>query len=201
MARAPKLYTRLTRNSSGVGTVASLWLGPDHLLLIRSTGYTENYARVQFRDIKGIFLTAGERRRVWGLIWGVLGGISGLIMVTALVGHETPIASAIFFGVGLVAFVWNHLLGPGCGVFVVTQVQTLALPALVRRNKAQRILAQLQPLIEAAQAGLVPAPPPAPAAPPPAAAPGESPAPNEPSASPAPIEAPAPAEGASPPVG
>ena len=39
MAKAPNFYTRLTRNASGVGTHASLWLGPDHLMIVTSSGY------------------------------------------------------------------------------------------------------------------------------------------------------------------
>jgi hypothetical protein len=48
---------------------------------------------------------------------------------------------------------------------VLTGVQTAELPSLVRFKKARRILAQLQPLVAAAQADLVVPVPPVPAAP------------------------------------
>src|SRR6185369_11582555 len=98
MARQSKPYTRLTRNASGLGVVTSLWLAADHLVLVRSTGYTENYSRLQLRDIKGFFTTKSERRLWWGLWWGLIALISGIPMTITLLRREAPIASGIFFG-------------------------------------------------------------------------------------------------------
>ena len=61
---------------------------------------------------------------------------------------------------------WNQLLGPGCTLHNVTGVQTARLEAVVRWRRAEKLLARLQPLIEAAQQDLaapvviVEAPPP-----------------------------------------
>ncbi|MEY2881813.1 MAG: hypothetical protein RLZZ15_4193 [Verrucomicrobiota bacterium] len=166
MARQPKLYTRLTRNASGLGVMTSLWLGPDHLMIVRSTGYTENYSRVMLRDIKGHFLTRNDRRTWFAATWAVVAGIAGIVFVVALVNRETPIGSPIFLALGVVGLVWNHLLGPGAKLFVVTGVQTLPVPSLVRLKQARRVLAKLHPLIAAAQADLVAAPPAPPPGPP-----------------------------------
>ena len=160
MASAAKIYTRLTRGSAGVGTYASLWLAADHLMLVRSTGYSENYARLDLRDLKGIFLTQTDRRLWWGIGWGVVAAWSGVVLALTLVNRQTPIFSAIFFVIGAGAFVWNHLLGAGCRAYVLTGVQTAELPALGRMKKARRVVAQLQPLIAAAPADLVVVPPP-----------------------------------------
>jgi hypothetical protein len=160
MADQPKkLYTRLTRNASGLAMVSSLWLASDHLLLVRSTGYTENYSRLLLRDIKGFFTTKTERRLWWGLWWGVIALLSGIPMAVTLSRGEAPIASGIFFGLAAAMLVWNHLLGPGCRIYVVTGVQTLPVPSLVRVKKATVVLDRLQPLIEAAQTGLEMGPP------------------------------------------
>lgn len=164
MAEAPKPYTRLTRNASGVGTHTSLWLGPDHLMIVTSSGYIENYARLQFRDVKAFFVTGSDRRLGWRVAWGVLATLLAIMVVVALVNRETPVFSGIFLALTLAGAVWNELLGPGCHTYVVTGVQTARLPALVRMKKTRRVLGRLQPLIEAAQADLVvvPAAPPEP---------------------------------------
>lgn len=162
MAKPAKLYTRLTRNAATFGSYSSLWLAADHLMIVRSTGYTENYSRLQLVDVKGIFLTETDRRMWWGIFWGIIGAWAGTAMAITLGNRETPIVSAIFFVVGAGAFLWNHLLGRGCRAYVLTGVQTAELPSLVRFKKARRIIARLQPLIAAAQADLVQSVPPMP---------------------------------------
>jgi hypothetical protein len=178
MAKTPKAYVRLTRSMGGVGTYQSLWLGKDHLMLVTSTGYNESYARLQFSDIKGFFITKSDRRLGWGIAWGVLAALFLVIVAAHFVnpgrggpGEDFPVISLIFLMITTGAFLWNHFLGPGCRAFVVTGVQTAKLPSMVRLNKARRVLGRLQPLIEAAQADLVGA---APAAPP-LIVPGQSP--------------------------
>jgi hypothetical protein len=166
MATKPKPYTKLTRTTAGLGTYTSLWLAADHLMLVRSNGYSESYARLEFRDIKGFFTTPTERRGWWTTAWAIL-GVVWLILVLANLGNsETPIISSILLAVTIGALLWNFQLGAGCHVYVVTGVQTAVLPSLVRARKATRVLAQLQPLIAAAQADLTTAPQAGPAAPP-----------------------------------
>ena len=95
MADAGKLYTRLTRNAAGVGSYSSLWLGTDHLMLVRSTGYNENYSRIQLRDIKAIILTRSERRMLWALFWGIVAVWGGLAAVSSLIARfEESIGSS-----------------------------------------------------------------------------------------------------------
>lgn len=191
MARKPKMYSRLTRNVGGVGTYSSLWLGPDHLLIVNSTGFTDSYARLQLSDIQGIFLTPSERRLWWALCWGVPAAFGGTVTLIDLLQHESAVFAPVFFGIGLLGLVWNHLLGAGCRAFVVTGVQTAKLSSLVRVKKARRVLARVQPLIVAAQAGLVPPAPPSmpataptvdPPAPPPVSTAEAEAAPEPPSA-------------------
>lgn len=192
MATAPKPYSRLTRNASGIGSYASLWLGDDHLMIVTSTGYSERYARLQFRDIKGFFVTASERRYIWGAVWGIVTAIWVTVVIVQLVNRNTPVFSAIFLGLSAIMVVWNHVLGPGCHLFAVTGVQTVQLPSVVRLKKARRLLGRVQPLIEAAQADLVVAPvavaEPPPLNAPPLIAPAESsPGAGEPPAAPPPL--------------
>src|SRR5438045_8577020 len=84
---AEKEYQRLTRarSRSAFGIVStgrsSLWLGKDHLLSIESTGYTENYKRLYFRDIQGICIRKTELGKIWNLVFTVLGGLLGLLAI------------------------------------------------------------------------------------------------------------------------
>lgn len=166
MAKAPRSYQKLTRTQAGLGRYSSLWLATDHVLLVKSTGYKEDYQRIQFADIQAILVSPSDRRQNWAIAWGVAAAIPLLPLVISLFHYETPIVSSIFLGVALVVFLINHLLGPTCRVSVVTRVQTTRFP-LVRRRKADQVLARLQPLIEAAQADLLTGPGVIPLSPPP----------------------------------
>lgn len=154
MAIPRKVYTRLTRDSSGVGSYASLWLAADHLMLVRSTGYQESYSRMELSEVKAIFLTSSDRQVAWGIFWGMLFGPGALIMAIALSSGKTPIFSLIFAVAGGAGLIWNHLLGRGCRAYVLTGVQTLEVPALVRMKQARRVVARLEPLVALAQAKL-----------------------------------------------
>lgn len=157
------VYRTLTPLKRGLGSLSQLALGPDHLLHINSTGYSESYRRFFLRDIKAMLIVHTGRRAIYAALlicWGVIvasithtagGGPVGWVIVLTIVG-------------GLL--LWNHLRGPGCRVVVITAVQQENIPSLCRLPRTRKILAELRPLIEAAQAGLATGPLPASAEPP-----------------------------------
>jgi hypothetical protein len=160
MPSSPRIYTRLTRRSSSVASYQSLWLAPDHILVITSTGYTEEYRRLRLRDIKGFFTIPSHRRAYWNLPWSILAAFSGIAMVNTLTSDafRFPFVSGPLFLGAVIALIWNNVLGTACRTFVITGVQTAPLPSLKRRRKTRKVIAQLEPLIRAAQADLVSAP-------------------------------------------
>jgi hypothetical protein len=151
----PPVYRKLTRMSRGVGTMTQLWLGADHLLQVQSTGYTETYRRFYLRDIQTMLIVHTARRTYIAITLAVLLLIAVIIVVSADGGAA---GAGIAAGIFLPFFLWNHLLGPGCRVVAVTAVQQENVPSLCRLPKTRRILANLRPLIEAAQGDLGSAP-------------------------------------------
>jgi len=157
MPKPPRTYERLTRPATSVGTYKTLWLAADHLVIVNSTGYSEEYQRLQFSNIRGFFTVSSDRRMLWAIPWGIMALFSAVFLGNALYSGHRPVVSGSFLAVSAILLLWNHLLGPGCIVYVVTAVQTARLPSLVRRRKARKVLARLQPIIAGVQAGLVPA--------------------------------------------
>lgn len=155
MARQPKLYTRLSRPAFAVGSYNSLWLGPDHLLLLTSTGYTDEYRRILLRDIQGIFLIESARHATWQVIWIAISLIFGFTTIASLLYRSPPYISVVLLALALIALGWNYLMGKGCKVYAITGVQTVQLPSLVRWKKARKVLGRLEPLILAAQKAVV----------------------------------------------
>jgi hypothetical protein len=158
MPKTPRIYERLTRPATSVGSYRTLWFAKDHLLFVNSTGYSEDYQRIQFSDIKGFFVIPSERRLYWNFPWVTLALFSGVFLSNTLYSGGAPFVSGTILAFSLIFLVWNTLLGPSCIAYVVTGVQTAQLPSLVRRRKARKVLARLQPLIAALQADMV-APP------------------------------------------
>ena len=148
-------YRKLTPMHRGLGAMTQLWLGSDHLLHLQSTGYSESYRRFYLRDIQCLVMVHTARRTYLAAALAVLLLGIVIILVTADAG---PVGYAVMAGVFLPFFLWNHLLGAGCRVVVVTAVQQENVTALSRLPKTRRILAELKPRIEAAQADLPAAP-------------------------------------------
>ena len=151
----PPVYRKLTRMHRGVGVLTQLWLGRDHLLHVMSTGYTETYRRFYLRDIQSILIVHTARRTYLALALTGPVMIGLAILVSAGAG---PAGYGILAAAFLPFFLWNHLLGAGCRVVIITAVQQEKVPALSRLPKTRRILAELRPRIEAAQADLVSTP-------------------------------------------
>lgn len=159
MPKTPRIYERLTRPATSVGSYRSLWMATDHLLLVNSTGYTEDYQRIQYSDIKGFFVIPSDRRLFWHVPWVICALFSGIFVAYALYSGKRPYFSGTFLALSLIFIAWNHLLGPSCTALVVTGVQTAPLPSMVRLRKTRKALARLQPLVAAVQSGMPPLPP------------------------------------------
>jgi hypothetical protein len=160
-------YKRLTRAHLRSGfTVAvasrvSLWLGPDHVLMIDSTGYRESYKRFYFRDIQAFTIALSQRR----LFWNYALGVAASLCVMGWGSYLLVPGSAPSLGMIIVAVVMtlifalplliNNLLGPTCICHVQTAVQTEPLPPLNRLRRAQRVIARLRPLVTEAQGVLL----------------------------------------------
>ena len=147
------------RRLRGLGTSAfeyvRLYLGPDHLLLVSSSGYTETYKRFFFRDIQSITVRKSNLGKIWNVVWGVLFWIFGIAVALEAGGD------AMYFWLGVAAIflsllVWNIGRGPTCVTQITTAVQTRTLTPLGRLRRARQVIAQLRPLLEAAQGTLTP---------------------------------------------
>jgi hypothetical protein len=160
MANEPK-YKRLTRARprSRFSVVSagnsSLWLGPDHLLCIDSTGFTENYKRFYFRDIQAFIVRKTDGYKYWSLALGVLGFFFAFMaaLTRDSVGRIVLLCIAAFFWLCMLL---NLVLGPTTVCHLQTAVQIELLPSIHRLRKARKVLNILRPLIASAQGELAP---------------------------------------------
>jgi hypothetical protein len=150
----PAPYLVLSRGGFGWSGYARLRQGPDHLLLVESNGFTENYKRFFFAEIQALTVRRTATGRVWNGIWG------GLFLMFALIALQFSDVEAVVLwfltAVFLGALLANFAFGPTCVCHVRTAVQTEKLTSITRMKRAEKVLAQIRPLLAAAQGTLTP---------------------------------------------
>ena len=140
MSATGSQYQRLPGRWQGIFAGASLWLGPDHVLSIRSWRFREEYRRFYLRDIQSITIT---RCRCFTAPAWLIGGLI-LLFFAALVAR-TRWTDALWAWLWLAgaAFCWWLLasLNFSCRVTLKTAGSTVTLRSLYRVRAARRFLA------------------------------------------------------------
>jgi len=155
MADIAPTYRRLPGRGTNLASYVRLYEGPDHLLQVTATGYSESYKRFFYRDIQALII---RRTRWFHLFAAVLGALTLLIALPAALSfaNNREAAVVLFFvaGIFLALLIGHWLLGPTCVCEIQTAVQTERLFGLSRVRRAQKFLRRLKPLIDAAQGPL-----------------------------------------------
>ena len=146
-------YRKLPGHRRGFFRGASVWLGPDHLLLVKSMRFTEQYKRYHFRDVQAIVVA--ETRRFHISTRAFLIGLLWLIAYPVLLAR-TPSAHLIMWTILFLLFVaWLAVsLFFSCSCQINTAVSRDDLPSLYRTWTARRFLREVEPLITQAQGSL-----------------------------------------------
>ena len=155
MAKPPKIYQRLTRPRSGLGSYASLWMAADHLMVVTSVGFSESYQRYFFRDIQAFFVLKSSRYFYFNLVAGLITFLTGLWAGVGIVqagGWDAgPTAIMFVFVPALAVLITNLIKGSSCQVKVITALQKTELAPLSRQRKTRKVMAKIEPLIREAQ--------------------------------------------------
>lgn len=147
-AKAGTQYQRLPGRRSGLLRRDTLWLGPDHLLYVRSSRFTEGYRRFYLADIQAIVLqqrpTGGRKVVDWVAI-----GVSTAALALLFFTHHQVWGSLLAIIVAVYA--WIALRREDCKAWLQTAVGTAELPSLCRIKSATKALAIIDEKIRAAQ--------------------------------------------------
>ncbi len=150
MAPAEEKYRRLPGRRRGVISGASLWMGSDHILMVKTAWFREEYKRFYLRDIQAIVVAPGPRfylsipMLVFALVWL----FSGLFMAF----WPTSVAIGWIAGATAMLAAWLGIsMAAGCRCRLYTAVSKDDLPSIFRTWTARRFLRRLQPLIAQVQ--------------------------------------------------
>jgi hypothetical protein len=153
------LYSRLPGRRLGIAQRASLWLGPDHVLVVHETMTGESYRRFFFRDIRSITIRPTRRRESASTALLALAVVNLLPLLFLTASEPETRAISVFAGGSLLwigLLVANVLRGPSCETRFSTMAQDDIVAPLSRTRTARRVVAQLRPRILAAQSGEAP---------------------------------------------
>jgi hypothetical protein len=149
-APGPVHYRKLPGRLRGVIRGASIWMGPDHLLAVRSTRFREEYKRFYLRDVQAIVVADAPRFHISAR--AMLLAVVWFIVYLSL-ERRFPWADTVFWtGAALMVAVWLYISAAGsCRCRIHTAVSREDLPSIYRRRTARRFLAKVEPLIGQAQ--------------------------------------------------
>ena len=146
-----KAYQKLPGTARGLFASSTLWLGRDHLLLVKSIYFTEEYKRLYFGDIQALITQKNHHGKWVSMVAALFALVSSLFLVDGW----SHIPGTLVFVFSLLLLV-NWLKGPTCSAYVRTAIQTEKLGSLNRLKTAQRVMDRLRPLIEGVQGVLRP---------------------------------------------
>jgi hypothetical protein len=136
----------------------TLWMGDDHLLAVDSKGYSEDYTRYYYKDIKAVITRRTNRGRIWNGILAAALGVCLLALFTSLGDGATPwtVTLTIFSAILLAGILVNTLRGPTCRCHILMPLGIRELPSLRRIKRVRKTLDRLRPFIGDRQGTIVP---------------------------------------------
>jgi hypothetical protein len=153
MEMAREKYRKLPGRRRGFLFGSSVWLGSDHLLLVKSARFREDYKRFYFRDIQAIAAAEAPRFHIStrsaliGYCWLVALGVSAAIPY----GHGVLAWVVAPVGILLIA-AWAYLSAKrSCRCRIYTAVSADELTSLYRTWTLRRFLHEVLPYVEQAQ--------------------------------------------------
>jgi len=150
-----RIYEPLTGKRRSIGGYTQLSKGPDHLLLVSSSRFTETYQRFSFADIQAIVITDGPDRtvpQILALLASIAWG-SAAFAVNLQFGKWFFAITGLMF---VVLAIRDIARGPRCRCFLHTAVSRWPLPPVSRQRTARKFVGVIVPAIEAVQ-GTLPA--------------------------------------------
>ena len=149
-----KTYEKLTGKQRRWFQFSQLWLADDHLMMLKSRRFTEEYSRYGFKDIEAIVVTEIEPEPVRQVLMGLL-ALSAFVAASLI--PDSPWAKGFFSipaGLALAYVVADVLRGRKCRCLLRTAVSEHILEPLTRMKEANRVLAVLLPALQSAQGTL-----------------------------------------------
>lgn len=149
-------FTRLNAGGLSASGRVTYWLGADQLRIVEVRGVLESYRRFSLRDIRAVTIRGTRMYGGYIALFGVPALLALLVLFSAVPSFSPQSpgdwATLVIFGtiaaVMLFLLLRNAVLGPTCYCELVTGVQSVLLPGVSRRRRAERLIAALRAAVE-----------------------------------------------------
>jgi hypothetical protein len=149
MEPARERYRKLPGHRRGVLRGASLWLGSDHLLSVKSLRFREEYKRFHLRDVQAIVVARTPRFHISTRAIGI--AVLWLVVFLSTRSLQAWIPAALWSAAFCLVVAWVCLSYNGCRCRIYTAVSSDELPSIYRTWTARKFLAEVEPLIQQVQ--------------------------------------------------
>lgn len=136
-----------------------LWVGPDHLLLVQSTGFSETYKRFFFKDIQAFNILKSNKTQLKNIIFILITVLCGAI-ATYNIGWDINIDGmsiflAALFLITVIITTRSLIRGTACTCWIYTSVQKEKLNPISTVKISDKFLDMIIPLIESKQGSII----------------------------------------------
>jgi hypothetical protein len=147
-------YTRLPGKRRGIIRGSSVWLGPDHLLLVRSWRFREEYKRFHMNDIQSIAVADAPRFHISTRSIGI--AVLWLIALSIVTAGRTFWPEAVVWSLGAALVIaWIYVSAKcSCVCRIYTAVSGDDLPSVYRTWTVRKFMSRVEPHIVAAQGAI-----------------------------------------------
>lgn len=142
-------YRKLPGHRRGILRGASLWLGSDHLLSVKSVRFREEYKRFHLRDVQAIVVARVPRFHLSTRAIGI--ACLWAVVFLSIRNLRPWIPAALFSAAMFLIFAWLLLSYNGCRCRIFTAVSSDELPSIYRTWTARKFLAEVEPRIRQVQ--------------------------------------------------
>jgi hypothetical protein len=150
MPETRERYLKLPGHRRGFIKGSSLWLGGDHLLLVKSTRVREEYKRFLLRDIQAIVVASMPRFFISTRAFSI--GVLWVIAYFALRNRAAFASIILWTCAASLVIAWIFLCARySCTCRIFTAVSRDDLPSLYRTWTVRKFLEQVEPRIAEAQ--------------------------------------------------
>ena len=145
-------YRKLPGHRRGILRGASLWLGSDHLLSVKSLRFREEYKRFHLRDVQGIVVARVPRFHLSTRTMGIALLWLAVYFSAGLWPGRAWIPAALWSAAFCLVCAWFYVCyDRSCRCRIHTAVSSDDLPSIYRTWTARKFLAEVEPRIRQVQ--------------------------------------------------
>lgn len=148
-----KEYSKLSKRCGNLLSLAQLWLGADHIILIEESTVSQIYRRFYFKDIEGIIISDSSRHIIYLIISIVLTIVMARVFSStgAFADTSGQILSFSILALILLIGIWQIIGGRISSLSIQTKNGPCNLPIRMRHRKMKKLVNKVIPLINTVQ--------------------------------------------------